>query len=164
MQAPEPSRLLELPQEVLWHVWKYLERDERGPGRWIKGRYDPITLNAYSITERNTRDMVALRSCSREARIITATFITGLDINIFCHYVDLGIDDHVRPGLLRLGRFPSNATLMKLRLYVRQLGQRFSTDDLIYQLPSRFFTQAAHMLGALQTLELDTTGVGGRDQ
>ena len=159
MQSPEPSRLLELPQEVLQHVWKYLERPARGPDRYTRGGpyLDP--------NEMNTRDMVALRRCSREARIITSTFITSYDLVIQPHR--RGADDAVQLGLLHLGMFPRNATLMKLRLYVSQFRrERFwiAHNELVYPLPSRFFTQAAHMLGALQTLELDTTGVGGRDQ
>ena len=141
MQATEPSRLLQLPLEILHNVWKHLS-----------------TIECLE-TQRSKRGMVSLHQCNRESRIATSKFITGLDLTIQCYYQEG--DNDLRVALYGIDRFPRHASLKKLRLEFRQMSARFRLPDTsFYEMPSRFINQAADRLTALETLVLGTTWVG----
>ena len=101
---------------------------------------------------------ISLRQCSRELRIATSNFITGLDVTIQCHYGD-GAND-LRVAINGLDRFPRHAVMKKLQIEFQVLPRGSRPDTSFYEMPSRFITQAANRLGALETLVLGTPWVG----
>ena len=105
--------------------------------------------------------MVSLHQCNRGCRIATSKFIEGLDLTIQCYYQER--DNDLRWALYGIDRFPRHAILKKLRLEFRQMPMVIGPDTSFYEMPSRFITQAANRLTALETLVLGTTWVGMRD-